>query len=74
MFDARRGLIIKAIEKSLYHIPIEAKFLDDKRNCKCHLKSEFALFQTSLILFSFIQFVKCWPNFKGLDPKVSYLS
>ena len=31
LFDARSGLIIKAIEKSLYHIPIEAKFLDDKK-------------------------------------------
>ena len=39
-------------EKSLRHVAIATKFLDDN-------KSEFALFQSSSILFSFIQFVKC---------------
>ena len=43
-------------------------------NQKCHLESEFALFQTSSILFSFIQFVKCWRNSLGLNPKGPYLS
>ena len=38
-------------EKSLRHLAMVAKFLDD-RNRKRHLKSEFALFQTSSILFS----------------------
>ena len=32
-------------EKSLRHVPMVAKFLDDKKS-KIHLKSEFALFQT----------------------------
>ena len=43
-------------------------------NQKRHLESEFALFQTSPILFSFIQFVKCWRNSLGLNPKGPYLS
>ena len=43
-------------------------------NQKRHLESEFALFQTSSILFSFIQFVKCWRNSLGLNPKGPYLS
>ena len=38
---------------------------------KRHLKSEFALLQTSSCLFHLVQFVKCWRifldlNFKGL--------
>ena len=33
-------------------------------NRKRHLKSEFALFHTSLILFNFISFVKCSRNFR----------
>ena len=33
-------------------------------NRKRHLKSEFSLFQTSLILFNFISFVKCSRNFR----------
>ena len=41
---------------------------------KRHLKSEFALFQTSLILFNFIQFVKCWRNYPGVNPKGPYVS
>ena len=61
------------VEKSLHHIATVAKFLDDNKP-KPSLKSEFALFQTSSILFSFIEFVKCWQNFVGLNPKVQYLS
>ena len=38
-------------------------------NRKRHLKREFALFQTSSILFNFIQFVKCWRNYPGVNPK-----
>ena len=41
-------------EKSLRHAGIVAKFLDDKKP-KTSLKSPFALFQTSPILFNFIQ-------------------
>ena len=40
-------------EKSLRHVAIVAKFLDDNK-LKIHLKSKFALFQTSSILFNFI--------------------
>ena len=43
-------------------------------NQKCLLENEFALFQTSSILFSFIQFVKCWQDSLGLNPKGPYLS
>ena len=39
-----------------------------------HFKREFALFQTSTILFNFIEFVYCWRNFVGLNPKEPYLS
>ena len=43
-------------------------------NWKRHLKSEFALFQTSWILFNFIfKFVKCCLNFLGLNPKGLHL-
>ena len=45
-----------------------------RTNRKHHLKSEFAQFQTSTILFNFIQFVKWWRNFLGLNPKGPYLS
>ena len=41
---------------------------------KTNRKSEFALFQTSTILFKFIWFVKWWRNFLGLNPKGPYLS
>ena len=41
---------------------------------KRHLKNEFALFQTSSILFNFIQFVKCWRNYPGVNPKGPYVS
>ena len=49
-------------EKSFRHVAMVAKLLDDNKP-KIHLKSKFALFQTSSILFSFIHFVKCWRNF-----------
>ena len=39
-------------EKSLRHVAMVAKFLDDKEP-KIHLKSEFVLFQTSSIAFNF---------------------
>ena len=44
------------------------------RNRKLHLKSEFALLQTSSILFNFIKFGKCWRHFLRLNPKGPYLS
>ena len=40
-------------EKSLRHVAMVAKFLDDNKP-KRHLKSGFALFKTSSILFNFI--------------------
>ena len=40
-------------EKSLRHVAMVAKFLDDNKP-KHHLKSGLALFQTSSILFNFI--------------------
>ena len=40
-------------EKSLCHVVMVAKFLDDNKQIKS-LLSLFALFQTSLILFNFI--------------------
>ena len=51
-------------EKSLRRVAMVAKFLDDNKP-KCHLKSGFALFQTSSILFNFISCVKCGRNFLG---------
>ena len=41
-------------EKSLRHFAMAAKFLYDKKTQKCHLKSEFALLQTSSSLINFI--------------------
>ena len=41
-------------EKSLRHVAIVAKFLDDTVKPKTGLKSTFALFQSSSILFNFI--------------------
>ena len=38
------------------------EFLDDNQP-KIYFKSKFALFQTSSILFNFIEFVKFWRNF-----------
>ena len=55
-------------EKSLHHVAMVAKLLDDNKS-KIHLKSKFTLYQTSLALFNFIQLVKCWRNFLGLNPK-----
>ena len=40
-------------EKSLRHVAMVAKFLDDNKS-KRHSKSGFELFQTSSILFNFI--------------------
>ena len=40
-------------KKLLRHVAMVAKFLDDNKP-KIHLKSKFALFQTSSILFNFI--------------------
>ena len=40
-------------EKSLRHVAMLAKFLNDNKS-KRHLKSGFALFQTSSISFNFI--------------------
>ena len=48
--------------KSLRHVAMVAKLLDDSKPIK-PLKSVFALFQTSPILFNFIQFGKSWRNF-----------
>ena len=49
-------------EKSLRHVAMVAKFLDDNKPIKS-LKSLFALFQSSPILFTFIKFGKSWRNF-----------
>ena len=48
-------------EKSLRHVAMVAKFLDDNKPIKS-LKSLFALFQ-SYLLFTFIKFGKLWRNF-----------
>ena len=58
-------------EKSLRHVAMVAKFLDD---IKPKTSREFTLFQTPSILFNFNQFVECWQNFLRLNPKVPYLS
>ena len=58
-------------EKLLRHVAMVAKFLDDNKP-KIHLKSKFALFQTSLILFNFI--CQMLEKFSGLNPKEPYLS
>ena len=55
-------------EKSLRHVAMVATFLDDNKP-KIHLKSKFALFQTSSTLFNFIWLVKCWRNFLDLIRK-----
>ena len=49
-------------EKSFHHVAMVAKFLDDNKPIKS-LKSLFALFQSSPILFTFIKFGKSWRNF-----------
>ena len=52
-------------EKSLHHIPMVAKR---------HLKSRFALFQTSLILFLISFICQMLAKFSGLNPKGPYVS
>ena len=42
------------------------KFLDENKP-KTSLKSEFALFRTTAILFNFVLFVKCWRNLSGVE-------
>ena len=49
-------------EKSLHHVAMVAKSLDDSKLIKS-LKSLFALFQTLPILFNFILFGKSWRHF-----------
>ena len=46
----------------LRHVAMVATFLDDNKPIKS-LKSLFALFQTSTILFNFIYIGKSWRNF-----------
>ena len=53
-------------EKSLRHVAIVAKFLDDNK-LKIHLKSKFALFQTSSILFNFIKICQILAKFSGVE-------
>ena len=57
-------ILVNREEKSLRHVAMVAKFLDDNKP-KRHLKSGFAQFQTFSILFSFIWFVKGGRNFLG---------
>ena len=45
----------------------------DGKARKDHLKSEFALFQISSLLFHFIHFVNCWRIFLELNSKGLYL-
>ena len=52
-------------ERSLRHIPMVAKR---------HLKSIFALFQTSLILFLISFICQMLAKFSGLNPKGPYVS
>ena len=53
IFGRRKQYTINKEEKSLRHVVMVAKFLDDNK-AKRHLKNGFALFQTSSILFNFI--------------------
>ena len=46
-------MLVNREEKSLRHFAMVATFLDENKP-KRHLKSGFALFQTSSILFNFI--------------------
>ena len=55
------GLHTRNREKSLHHVAVVAKFLDDNKPNKS-LKSLFTLFQTSPILFNLISFGKSWRN------------
>ena len=55
-------------EKSLRHVPMVAKFLDD-------LKQRIRTVSNLIDLIQFqLKFVKCWRNFLGLSPKGPYLS
>ena len=58
-------------ENSLRHVAMVAKFLGDNES-KRHLKSGFAMFQNSSILFHFI--CQMLAKFSGLDPKGPNLS
>ena len=49
-------------EKSSRHVAMVARVLDDDKPIKS-LKSVFALFQASPILFNFVWFGKSWRNF-----------
>ena len=60
-------------EKSLRHVAMVANFLNNNK-LKTSLKSEYALFQSSLILFNFISFVKCWRHFLVVNAKGPYIS
>ena len=60
-------------EKTLRHVATVANFLNNNK-LKTSLKSEYALFQSSLILFNFISFVKCWRHFLVVNPKGPYIS
>ena len=51
---------------SLCHVAMVEKFLNENKP-KTSLKGEFALFQTTSILFNFILFVKCWGNVSGVE-------
>ena len=53
-------------EKSLCHIVMVANLLDDNKP-KRHLKSGFALFQPSLILFSSILICQLLKKFPGVE-------
>ena len=59
MFSRANDVIIilnpfgQAFRKSQRHVAMVAEFLDDNKP-EIHLKREFALFQTSSILFNFI--------------------
>ena len=61
---------IDRTEKSLRHVAMVAKFLDDNKPKTSLLK----WVQTSSMLFNLIQFVKYWRNSLGLNPKGPCLS
>ena len=61
-------------EKSLRHVALVAKFLHDNKP-KIHLKSKFALFQTSSVFsLQFLLICQMLAKFSGLNPKGPYLS
>ena len=53
-------------EKSLRHVAMVVKFLDDNEQ-KRHLKSEFTLFQNSSILFHFVLISEMLAKFSGVE-------